>query len=261
MKILLTGSKGYVGSHLLQHLKAHQVYTIDKSDGNDLLTCDLNYDVDVVIHLAGSANVRDSLENPTKYWTNNVQNSKRLFDAFPNTRILYASSSTAAEPWANPYALSKKAMEMIAPPHALGMRFTTVYGPGGRPDMLIPRILRNELKYANINFSRDFIHVKDLVRAIENLLECDWNIVDTHAYNLASQSQTTILELIELINNSIEKQSQEWESVQPNFETSRQGDIMHSLADISKISSTLNWQPAIELTQGIEELVRIRLNQ
>ena len=154
---------------------------------------------------------------------------------------------------------------------AVALRFFNVYGPGqstnGAYAAVIPKFIemltseKQPIVYGDGLQSRDFIHVKDLVRAIENLLECDWNIVDTHAYNLASQSQTTILELIELINNSIDKQSQEWESVQPNFETSRQGDIMHSFADISKISSTLNWQPSIELTQGIEELVRIRLKQ
>ena len=68
MKILLTGSKGYVGSHLVQHLKAHQVYTLDKSDGNNLLTCDLNYKVDLVIHLAASSGIRNSLERPKEYW-------------------------------------------------------------------------------------------------------------------------------------------------------------------------------------------------
>ena len=134
MNILLTGSHGFIGKNVYELLKdKHWIQCLDTSIDKDIADCDLNYkDIDCVIHLAGSANVRDSLENLTKYWTNNVQNSKRLFDAFPNTRILYASSSTDyAEPWKNPYALSKKAMEMIAPPHALNMRFTTVYGTGG----------------------------------------------------------------------------------------------------------------------------------
>ena len=94
MKILLTGHLGFIGSALYNELiKEHTVIGIDIKDGKDLLTCDLNYDVDLVIHLAGLAQVRESLANPTKYWDVNVIASKRLFDAFPNTRIIYASSS------------------------------------------------------------------------------------------------------------------------------------------------------------------------
>ena len=101
MNILLTGSHGFIGKNVYELLKdKHWIQCLDTSISKDIADCDLNYkDIDCVIHLTNSANVRDSLENPTKYWTNNVQNSKRLFDAFPNTRILYASSSTNWEPW------------------------------------------------------------------------------------------------------------------------------------------------------------------
>ena len=108
MNILLTGSHGFIGKNVYELLKdKHWIQCLDTSIGKDIADCDLNYkDIDCVIHLAGSANVRDSLENPTSI-TNNVQNSKRLFDAFPNTRILYASSSTMQN-HGQPYALSKK---------------------------------------------------------------------------------------------------------------------------------------------------------
>ena len=108
MKILLTGSEGFIGQNLQTFLKdKHQLICIDKKTGNDLLTCDLNYEVDIVIHLAGLSGVRDSLDSPVDYWINNVVASHRLFKQFKNTRILYASSSTAREPWRNPYAMSK----------------------------------------------------------------------------------------------------------------------------------------------------------
>ena len=66
--------------------------------------------------------------------------------------------------------MSKYSMEQIAPGQAIGMRFTTVYGPGAREGMLIPRILRNEVPYVNTNHSRDFIHVDDVCSAIQNLI-------------------------------------------------------------------------------------------
>ena len=172
MKILLTGSEGFIGQHLQSFLKdKHQLICLDKKTGNDLITCDLDYDVDLVIHLAGLSGVRDSLDNPVGYWTNNVVASYRVFKQFKNgPKILYASSSTAREPWRNPYAMSKYYMETIAPHNALGMRFTTVYGPGAREQMLIPKILRDEVSYINIDHSRDFIHIEDVQTAISFLI-------------------------------------------------------------------------------------------
>ena len=171
MKILLTGSDGFIGKHLHNHLtKKYKLINIDKISGYDLLTCDLHYQADLVIHLAGLSGVRDSLNNPEEYWKQNVIASQRVFDFFSDTRILYASSSTAWEPWRNPYAMSKYSIEQIAPENSLGMRFTTVYGPNAKPDMLIPRILRNDVQYINTNHKRDFIHIDDLIRAIDLLM-------------------------------------------------------------------------------------------
>ena len=101
MKILLTGSEGFIVQHLFKFLtkQNHQVTCLDKNSGNDLLSCDLKYSVDLVIHLAGLSGVRDSLDRPTEYWVENVIAGQRLFDFFKDTRILYASSSTAHEPW------------------------------------------------------------------------------------------------------------------------------------------------------------------
>ena len=171
MKILLTGSEGFIGQNLQTFLKdKHQLICIDKKTGNDLLTCDLNYEVDIVIHLAGLSGVRDSLDSPVDYWINNVVASHRLFKQFKNTRILYASSSTAREPWRNPYAMSKFYMEHIAPANTMGMRFTTVYGPGAREEMFIPKLLKKEVTYINSDHKRDFIHVSDILTAISILM-------------------------------------------------------------------------------------------
>ncbi len=172
MNILLTGSEGFIGQHIQSFLKdKHNLICLDKKTGNDLLTCDLDYDVDLVIHLAGLSGVRDSLDNPVDYWTNNVVASHRVFKQFKNgPKILYASSSTAKEPWRNPYAMSKFYMETIAPHNALGMRFTTVYGPGAREKMLIPRLLRDDVPYINVDHNSDFIHITDLMTAIGFLI-------------------------------------------------------------------------------------------
>ena len=81
---------GFIGQNLYNHLKEkYKLINIDKISGYDLLTSDLHFQADLVIHLAGLSGVRDSMNNPTDYWKQNVIASQRLFDFFSDTRILY----------------------------------------------------------------------------------------------------------------------------------------------------------------------------
>lgn len=248
---------------------------------------------DIVIHLAAQVSVPLSIDYPQKTLEINVQGTQNIIDAahkFGIKRLIIASSAAvygevsdlplkeeSAGQCLSPYAQSKWENEtqiMLAREkglEAIALRFFNVYGPGQSKDgtyaAVIPKFVemlttgKQPIVHGDGLQSRDFIHVKDLVRAIESLLECNWKLVDDHTYNLASQSQTTILELIELINSSIVKITPNFNIAEPNFEQSRKGDIIHSYADISKISNTLNWGPSIEISQGIEELVRMSLNQ
>ena len=171
MNILLTGSDGFIGSHLFYHLKEeHNVIGFDLKNGHNILQSDFPKDIDLVIHLAGLSGVRDSLDRPTEYWKTNVIGTQRLFEHYRDVRIVYASSSTAHEPWKNPYAMSKYGMEQLNHNNSVGMRFTTVYGPGARIDMLIPKILRSDVQYLNVNHIRDFIHVNDVVSAVQVMM-------------------------------------------------------------------------------------------
>ena len=211
MNILLTGSEGFIGKHLHQFLEKnnHKVIPIDKLTGNDLISCDLKYDVDMVVHLAGLSGVRDSLDRPTEYWTNNVIAGQRLFEYFPNTRILYASSSTAVEPWRNPYAMSKYSLERLAPKNSVGMRFTTVYGPGAREHMLIPRILRDDVPFIHTNHTRDFVHVDDVLSAVDTLMKSDYKgVLDVgcgKSYNLQELLQHNGIDCEKRIGNESER--------------------------------------------------------
>jgi len=171
MNILLTGSDGFIGSQLFHHLKEeHNVIGFDIKNGHDILQTEFPKDIDLVIHLAGLSGVRDSLDKPTDYWKTNVIGTQRLFEHYRDVRMIYASSSTAYEAWKNPYAMSKYSMEQLNHENAVAMRFTTVYGPGAREHMLIPKILRNDIQYININHIRDFIHVNDIISAIEIMM-------------------------------------------------------------------------------------------
>ena len=178
MKILLTGHKGFIGSCLLPRLtKNHSVVGMDLQDGwdrdklnnsQDLMSCEFKEEFDLIIHLAGKSGVRESINDPASYWRNNVEVSKRLFERYPNTRILYASSSSAYEPHLNPYAASKYIVEEAAAcyPNTLGMRFHTVYSDSPRENMFLAKFFNNKLEYVT-NHYRDFIHIEDLCDAIE----------------------------------------------------------------------------------------------
>lgn len=187
-KILLTGHRGFIGKHLLTKLKKnYAVVGIDLKDGwdrdnlnnsQDLLTCDLKEDFDTIIHLAGKSGVRESINDPNGYWQNNVEVSKRLFERYPDARILYASSSSAYEPHLNPYAASKLIVEEAAAcyPNTLGMRFHTVYSDTPRENMFLAKLFNGKLEYVT-NHYRDFIHIEDLCTAILLLLKSNYTDV------------------------------------------------------------------------------------
>ena len=238
MNILLTGSAGFIGKNLSVWLteKRFNVIGLDRRLGKELLTCDLNYDVDVVIHLAGLSGVRQSFENPTDYWKQNVIVSQRIFDHFKDTRILYASSSTAYEPWRNPYAMSKYSMEQIAPANSLGMRFTTVYGPGARDTMLIPKILKNDVPYVNTNHSRDFIHVYDICSAIESLLKQK----QTGVIDIGTSTTHKLTDMMDYFGITTEKRV--------GGDTER----LDNKANIKAMTS-YGWKPQYELKKYIED--------
>lgn len=174
MNILITGHRGFIGSVLFERLKEkHNLTGIDLVEGDDLINCELpKVDFDLIIHLAGLSGVRTSFKNPGGYWVNNIEVSRRLFETYPNTRILYASSSSQYEPELNPYAASKHILEKVASKHSdnIGMRFHTVYSDVPRKNMFFDLLLNNKLKYVT-NHHRDFIHMNDVIDAIEILID------------------------------------------------------------------------------------------
>jgi len=177
VNILLTGHKGFIGSSLIKALELnHNVTGIDLQDGDDLLTYEFtNQEFDLIIHLAGRSGVRESIKDPGAYWVNNIEASRRLFDRYENTRILYASSSSAYEPDLNPYAASKFVLEELASryPNTLGMRFHTVYSNTPRKNMFFDKLFNNNLEYVTRHY-RDFVHLYDVIDAINILIEADY---------------------------------------------------------------------------------------
>lgn len=174
-KVLITGHKGFIGQHVFADWQETHGGWVTGLDRPDDVRDFSGGDYDLVIHLAAYADIRDSQENPEKYYENNVASVRPLFEwcRETNTRLLYASSSAVEEGyWGNPYAMTKWINEQMAPPNSVGMRFTTVYGPGGRGNMMYDLLKNKKATYVT-NHKRDWIHVKDVCRAIRYLASSD----------------------------------------------------------------------------------------
>jgi UDP-glucuronate 4-epimerase len=251
-RILLTGAKGFIGFHLYKFLTEldYDVIPADNCTGLgqhnrdlnidganwDLLTCDLP-DVDVVIHLAAKAGVRESKKFPLKYWENNVHVTERIFKRYSNkAKILYASSSSAAD-MMSPYAMTKAVCELIAPPMAIGMRFFTVYGPKSRPDMLI-RMLSEGKQFKTIaRHTRDFTHVYDVIAGIECLLSND---VVGGVYDIGAGVPVKIIDVCKMFGQSPE----EVDVVDESQTTCANPSFMHALG----------WEAKIKIQDGVKML-------
>ena len=177
MKVLVTGHRGIIGRYVFADWRrelGYQVHGIDHPDdvGDFNISCNIRAgDYGLVIQLAAWADIRESMEKPVEYYENNVVKAKRLFDwcGETNTRLLYASSSAVdGNYWENPYAMSKWVNEQMAPPNSVGMRFTTVYGPDSRDNMMYGMLKDGTAPYVT-NHKRDWIHVKDVCSAIRYL--------------------------------------------------------------------------------------------
>ena len=183
-RILVTGHKGFIGSHVYKDLKYEQGYGelvdgLDKPDDiGDFVGPSGMFakHYDYIIHLAAYAALRDSIDEPEKFWENNVEKSKPIFDYCRenNVRLLYASSAGAHVWWQNPYSMTKKANELMAPPNSVGMRFFNVWAEkDSRSDMLY-QMLQDKTAVFLTRHKRDWIHVKDVVRAIAYLMTSEY---------------------------------------------------------------------------------------
>jgi nucleoside-diphosphate-sugar epimerase len=242
MKIAITGSRGFIGSHLKTRLE---------KDGHEIVEWDLRQepprcikdfdpgDISYCIHLAAYADVRASLKDPQKYWKNNVENTTRIQNIchYNNIPLLYASSSCIHNWWLSPYGISKKVNEETAKFGQVGLRFTTVYGDGARDSMLIGKLVNGTIKYLT-RHTRDFVHVSDVVNAIVLLMSKNIRSLKP-AYDIGT-GEGNVVEDLGLLAG--------WEGIEVT-----DGDTCEAqdnTADIAAMKE-LGWQPKVNVKDYI----------
>ena len=191
------------------------------------------------MHLAAYADVRQSLQEPQKYWTNNVENTTRIqkICGYNNIPLLYASSSCIHQWWLSPYGTSKKVNEETAMPNQVGLRFTTVYGDGARESMLIGKLISGTIKYLTRHV-RDFVHVSDVVDAIVLLLSKDIKLLKP-AYDIGTGTGNVVEDLGNLAG---------WQGIEVTDGDSC--EAQDNTADISEMKK-LGWEPKINVEDYI----------
>jgi len=229
------------------------------------------------VHLAAQAGVRYSIEHPESYVANNLDGFFHILELCrkdPAMKLIYASSSSVyglnekipfseSDPTDRPasfYGATKKSNELMA--HAYhhlfgipvtGLRFFTVYGPWGRPDMAYFSFTRSILEGKPIpvfhegKTKRDFTYIDDIVKgaiaAIDLGAECE-------IFNLGNNHPESVLTLIELIETFTGKKAIK------EFLPAPPGDIVTTYADISKAQKLLGFNPEVSLEQGMEQFVK-----
>ena len=341
MKILVTGTAGFIGFHLANRLleRGDEVVGIDNI--NDYYDVNLKYSrleqagiekqsisygvavqskirsnyrflklkledkesiislfeqekFDRVCHLAAQAGVRYSLQNPSTYIDSNIVGFLNILEACRHNRVehlAYASSSSVyglneEMPFSTShnvdhpislYAASKKSNELMAHTYSYlfkipttGLRFFTVYGPWGRPDMALFLFTKAILDgkpidvYNNGNMQRDFTYIDDIiegvVRVIDNppIGDKTWSGVKPdpsssyapyRVYNIGNSSPVQLMDFVEAIEEEIGMKAEK------NFLPIQPGDVPATWADVDDLESNLDYKPNTPIRRGVKRFV------
>lgn len=249
---------------------------------------------DYVVNLAAQAGVRYSITNPYAYVDSNLIGFVNILEACRNNpvkHLIYASSSSVyggnkiipfstdhnVDHPVSLYAATKKSNELMAHAYShlykiptTGLRFFTVYGPWGRPDMAYFSFTRNIMEGKPIKvfnhgkMERDFTYIGDIVEAMNKLINKipkenkDWeekkdSISESFApykiYNIGNNSPVQLMEFINILEEKIGKKAEKiYLDMQP-------GDVLKTYADTSDLEKEINFKPSTKLADGLEKFV------
>jgi UDP-glucuronate 4-epimerase len=326
MKVLVTGTAGFIGSALalrllergdevfgidnlndyydvelkkarLARLAQHGGFTdlrMDLEDSESLSAAFSEHRPQRVVNLAAQAGVRYSLENPHAYVSANLVGFMNILEACrygdvehlvyassssvygANTRVPFSVHDNVDHP-ISLYAASKKANELMAHTYshlfglpATGLRFFTVYGPWGRPDMSLflftKKILAGEPidVFNHGNHRRDFTYIDDIVEGIVRTLDkvatpnSEWSgdepdsatgAAPYRLYNIGSNNPVELLRYIELIEERLGKKAEK------NFLPLQPGDVPDTYADVDSLMQDVGYKPTTPIEVGIARFV------
>ncbi len=327
MKILITGTAGFIGNELALRLLARGDEVIGVDNLNDYYDVNLKkarlarisdyehfseerisiedreaiaavfrkYQPQGVINLAAQAGVRYSLVNPHAYVDSNLVGFLNILEGCRHNKIehlVYASSSSVygsntkmpfsvhdnVDHPVSLYAASKKANELMAHTYShlyniptTGLRFFTVYGPWGRPDMALFMFTKNIIEGKPINVfnygkcRRDFTYIDDIVEGVIRVLDkipapnskCESNKPDPSTsqapyriYNIGNNQPVELLKFIEVIEKNLGKKAQ------MNLMPLQPGDVPETFADIDDLMHDVGFKPDTSIEEGVGQFVK-----
>jgi nucleoside-diphosphate-sugar epimerase len=268
MKILISGSSGFVGTHLTKKLlKKHEIVTYDLVNGQDVLNSNLLSQklngADLVIHLAAFISATESWKKPMDYMRNNALGTLSVIDCAIKSgvkKMIFFSSAAVKTKPLTPYAVSKIAAEEIVKLYSdkinvAIVRPENIYGPGQKEayGYVIHNFI-NAVKeghginiYGDGNQTRDFIYIDDVVKTVEKLMET--KIESGTVINLGTGKETKIIDLAKEVMKILNKKTK------VNFSKIR-NEPRRSVADIAVLSKLgINTKRFIGLEEGINKLV------
>ncbi|SNC58747.1 NAD-dependent epimerase [Sodalis endosymbiont of Henestaris halophilus] len=270
-------------------------HKLDLADQQGIARLFVDEEFERVIHLGAQVGVRNSLNNPLAYGDSNLIGHLNILEGCRHTQVvhlLYASSSSVYglncklpfstnDPVDHPvslYAATKKANELMAHAYAhlynlstTGLRFFTVYGPWGRPDMALFKFTRAILNgdcidvYNGGDMVRDFTYINDIVEAIVRIqdvipvLDTDWTIetgslstssAPYRIYNIGNSQPVKLIDYIQALEDAIGMQAEK------NLLPMQPGDVLKSSADTQALDRAINFKPQTPVTEGVKQFVK-----
>lgn len=251
----------------------HEVDIVDRPVMSNLFS---TQQFDVVIHLAAQAGVRYSIDNPQSYIDSNLVGFGNILEGCRQSEVphlVFASSSSVygendnfpfkesdrVDHPVSLYAATKKANELMAHSYmnlygfrCTGLRFFTVYGPWGRPDMAPFRFASRMLKgeaipvYNHGNMIRDFTYIDDISNGVIKVAESEKGPSQYKIYNIGRGEQVPLMDFIHCLARNL--------NVGPNLNLlpMQDGDVPRTMADTSSLRAEFGYQPEFSLQQGVK---------
>jgi UDP-glucuronate 4-epimerase len=257
----------------VKHLHLPPVYLVDIIHKEALSRFIKSAKPDIVVHLAAMAGVRYSMKNPSIYHKVNIDGTQNVIDACKENgieKVVYASTSSVCAgieqlPWRedepvlhqiSPYGYTKFVNECqfkMSGLNNIGLRFFTVYGPWGRPDMALYDFTKNILNREKIklynygNMKRDFTYIDDIVKGVQIVMEND-SIPSNEIFNIGNTQQVTLKRFVEAIETATGKKAD------IEYIEHQAGDCLETQSDVSKLVK-YGYEPSVDIEEGVASFV------